>query len=76
MGRADPVGPDLALDAVADVVGEHADRADRVAEPDVAELGELLAQRLDAAESAMKARMTSLAPSKIGKMRMSRRIFS
>ena len=27
-------------------------------------------------ERAMKARMTSLAPSKIGKMRMSRRIFS
>ena len=46
VGHRDPVRPHLALDPAADVVGEHADRADRVAEADVAEAGELLADRL------------------------------
>ena len=42
----DPVRAHLALDPAADVVGEHADRADRVAEADLAEPRELLADRL------------------------------
>ena len=42
----DLVGPDLALDPPADVVGQHAERADRIGEVELAEPRELLAERL------------------------------
>jgi hypothetical protein len=50
MGLADLVRAHLALHAVAEVVEQDADRADWIGEPDLAEPGELLADRLHHAE--------------------------
>ena len=47
VGLGHAVGPDLALEAAADVAGPRADRPDRVREVGVAERLELVAQRLE-----------------------------
>ena len=75
VGLRDPLRAQLALDAAERVVGQRADRPDGIAEAEVAESLELLPSGLSAL-SATNERITSLAPSKIGKIRMSRRICS
>ena len=77
MRLRDPVGPDLALIRSPDVLGEQPrssrSRLDSDSWPSAAEL---LADSGFMPVSAMNARITSFAPSKIGKMRVSRSIFS
>ena len=69
------IGAYLALDPAADVVGQDADRADRVVRP-ISPSSESFSPTGLRPVRATKARRTSFAPSKIGKIRMSRRIFS